>query len=184
MKKHIRIITIMLTLFMLLSCEKDSVKTESLKKDIYFDAGINKITSEQQAPDFTLNNIEGESISLSDFKGQVVLLNFWASWCGPCISEMPSLETLQDKTKDLNFKILAVNIGESSETAADFINNNGYTFETLSDPKNNTATLFGVRSIPTTYLLNKDGNIVAGKLGAYEWDNENLIQIITELINE
>lgn len=184
MKKYIRMITISLLLIILTSCtkEKEVLKVEEpVKTDIYLDAGINKVSKVQQAPDFQLNNINGEPLSLSDFKGQVILLNFWASWCGPCISEMPSIETLYKETKDSDIKIIAVNIGESVETAGNFIKDKGYTFETLFDPDNKIATLYGVRSIPTTYIIDKNGNIVAGKLGAYEWDNDKLKNILQEL---
>lgn len=178
MKRLMIIITITTLALLLSGCSKEP---EINEVDKYFEAGISRRSNAQQAPDFTLKNVEGQNISLSDFKGEVVLLNFWASWCGPCVSEMPSIESLYMQTKDLNIKVIAVNLKESKNTVQNFLDTNNYTFETVLDVDGATGDSYGIRSIPTTYIINKDGIIVSGKLGAHEWDSEKIIEILKEL---
>lgn len=192
--KKIQLTIIVVTTFIILSCEKnetatitasaqeqETVETKETSVDHFFDAGLPRASKEQLAPDFTVKDLDDNDVSLSDFKGQVVFLNFWASWCGPCISEMPSIQSLYEQTEDLDVKILTLNIGESKEIAKQFIDKYNYTFHTILDPENRVAGMYGVRSIPTTYIIDKTGMIVTGKLGAHEWDSPEIVEILKEL---
>ncbi len=173
---------LLLTFLALLSCAKQNENANNNSKvNIFFKENIKEISPGVPAPDFSLQNIEGESISLSDYKGKVILLNFWASWCGPCIAEMPSIENLHKTVKDENIQVVTINLGESKDVVSNFMSKNGYSFNSLLDSDNSVAGIYGIRSIPTTYIINKEGNIVASKLGSHEWDSEGVISILREL---
>ena len=131
--------------------------------------------------DFSLTDINGKQVSLKDFQGKVIMLNFWATWCPPCRKEMPSMEVLYNKLKGRNFEMLAVNVQEDAKTVKDFINKNKYTFPVLIDTKAEAAARYQARSIPTTYIIDTNGKLAGGFIGAKEWDADNVIRIFTEL---
>jgi len=108
-----------------------------------------------------LKDLNGKEVSLGDFKGKKVLLNFWASWCPPCKAEMPDLEKLYQQTKDSDLVILAVNLGEDKTTAKTFIDNNKYNFTVLLDLDQSTANQYNIVAIPTSFFIDKEGNIVS-----------------------
>jgi len=119
-----------------------------------------------KAQDFKLKDLNGKEVSLSDFEGKKVFLNFWASWCPPCKAEMPEIEQLYQQTKDSDLVILAVNIGEDKETVQTFIDNNKYNFKVLLDTEQEAALNYNITSIPTSYFIDKDGNIKASFIGS------------------
>ena len=123
------------------------------------------------APDFSMTDAEGATVRLSDFKGRPVLLNFWASWCGPCKSEMPAIQEAWKQSGD-EVAFVIVNMtgmdGESEEAARAFLTDNGYDFPCYFDKANSAAAAFGVSSIPQTYLINAEGNIIGGYMGAMD----------------
>ena len=118
-----------------------------------------------RAPDFTLTDLNGNKVKLSDFKGKVVFLNFWATWCPPCRAEMPHIQEIHEK-KGNKVKILAVNVKESSEQVKKFIEKNGYTFTVLKDKTGEIANSYLVRGIPKTLVINKKGIIKAQHVGS------------------
>jgi len=125
------------------------------------------------AYDFTLQNYNGEDVTLSDLRGKIVILNFWASWCGPCKNEMPEFQIMQDKFTALGDEadtvFLTVNLAdgmrETRDTAKAFLDDTGYTFPVVFD-EGKVATLYEIYSIPTTYVLDSDGVIVKMFLGS------------------
>jgi peroxiredoxin len=120
-----------------------------------------------QAPDFQLNTLDGQTIALSDFRGKVVLLNFWAYWCGPCTFEMPFIQQIYDEWQEAGLVLLAIHIGESAEEAASFVEEYSLTFPVLLDIEGTVATQYGATSIPTTFLIDEDGIVQAVKVGAF-----------------
>ena len=122
-----------------------------------------------EAPDFSLKNLDGDDISLSSYRGKLVFLNFWATWCGPCREEMPSMQALYDNLNEAGFEIVAVNLQESQRTVSKFINQNGYTFPVLLDSNGKVGGTYGARSIPTSYLIDTDGNAVGFIVGSRSW---------------
>ena len=119
------------------------------------------------APDFQLSNLEGQSVSLSDFRGQPVLVNFWATWCGPCRYEMPFLQRIHEEQGANRLVVLGINLGESPGEVSEFMGEFGLTFTTLLDSGQDVALMYNVRSIPTTLLIDENGVIRDRKVGAF-----------------
>jgi len=119
------------------------------------------------APDFQLQNLDGQSISLNNLKGKPVLLNFWASWCGPCVSEMPYLQEINDEWSAKGLILLAVNIGDDSSTAEEFLQNHNLSLPVLLDTEMVVARRYNITGIPTTFFIDKDGVIQEKIIGAF-----------------
>ncbi len=113
-----------------------------------------------------MKNLEGSEISLDDFEGKVVFLNFWATWCGPCRDEMPSMEKLWRRFKKEAFVILAVDLREGKEEVSSFMKDYGLTFSVLSNSRGEVGFLYAVRAIPTTSLIDSEGMMVG------QWEPE------------
>ena len=116
-------------------------------------------TANSLAPNFTLKSKEGENVRLSDHRGQVVLLNFWASWCGPCRQEMPILDDMHNKYKSLGFTVLGVNLDAKSSKAIKYLKDTPVTFPVLYDPKGDVSGEYGVQIMPSTVIIDKDGKV-------------------------
>ncbi len=113
----------------------------------------------QAAPDFTLLSPEGETISLSDYAGQVVLVNTWATWCPPCKAEMPTLNAFYEAHKEDGLVVLAVNSQEEADTVRRFIQANGFSFPVLLDSQGEVMSRYNVRGLPTSFVIDRDGSI-------------------------
>jgi len=111
------------------------------------------------APPFSLTNLDGEIVSLEDYRGSVVLLNFWATWCTTCRSEMPAFEAGYTSYQDEGFVILAVNYDESAQMVSAYVEEMGLSFPVLLDPGAKTISLYRVRGFPTSFLIDQDGII-------------------------
>lgn len=129
----------------------------------------NKDEQDMSAPDFTMTDASGKTLTLADFRGKPVLLNFWASWCGPCASEMPDIQAAWEEHGD-EIEFVIVNMtgmsGETEQSAKEFLSQNGYTFPCYFDVDQSAATAYGVSSIPQSYLIDAEGNILGGYMGA------------------
>ena len=111
------------------------------------------------APDFTLTDASGQSVTLSDLRGQVVMINFWASWCGPCREEMPLLEQIHQRYEPLGFTLLGVNVEENSADGQAFLAERPVSFPVLYDPDNGISKLYDVVAMPSTVLIDRQGNV-------------------------
>lgn len=109
--------------------------------------------------DFTLFDLEGNTIRLSDFRGQVVMVNFWATWCGPCKVEMPAFQNYYEQFKDEGFMVLAVNFDEPEQDVRDFQEELGLTFPLLLDPRAEVQRLYQIRGYPSSVFINRVGKI-------------------------
>jgi thiol-disulfide isomerase/thioredoxin len=144
--------------------------------------GIAAAVKEIESYDFELEDLNGNLKTLSSYRGKFVFLNFWATWCGPCRVEMPSMQRMYDELKDEGLEIIAVDIREDQKTVSKFMKDNNLTFPVLLDRKGQVSGIYGVRSIPTTYLINKDGNIIGRAIGAREWDTVAVTSVFRELL--
>lgn len=154
-----------------------SVTAEELRS-----VGLQPLKEGTEMVDFQLQDLSGTSRKLSDYKGKVVFLNFWATWCGPCRFEMPSMERLYKKLKAKGFEIIAVNLQENRKDVQPFVDELGLTFPVLLDTTGRIGSTYGARSIPTTYIIDRNGLVIAGTIGTREWDGEEYIRFFEKLL--
>jgi peroxiredoxin len=128
-------------------------------------SGCSSVDKGSVAPDFTLTDLNGSPVTLADYKGKNIYLNFWASWCDPCKEELPDIENVYQEYKEKDFVVLTVNTGEEKETVKSFIESNAYTFPVLLDAKMDVARQYKTNDIPVSFFINKEGFIVSKKVG-------------------
>ena len=131
---------------------------------------------------FTLKTLNDRDVSLSDYRGKIVFLNFWATWCPPCRQEIPSMEKLYQKFKDKDFVILAASLREKAKTVKKFVKDYKLTFPVLLDSKGKVGSAYLVTSIPTTYLINRQGEIIGRALGGRKWAGEDSFNLFSALL--
>ena len=135
------------------------------------------------APNFALPDLDGKMVRLSDFKGKVVLLNIWATWCLPCVEEMPSIEKLHQELKDEDFKILAVSIDESgARTVAPFMKKHKLNFTALLDNKGAINSLYRTTGVPESFIIDQEGFVVEAVIGARNWASPQIIGYFRNLV--
>lgn len=117
------------------------------------------------APEFALNSLDGQEVSLSDLLGKVVVLNFWATWCDPCRAEMPDLERTYQAYKDKNVELVGISVDTDTQLVDSFVKEVGVTYTILLDPSNRVASDYAIRAIPTTYIVDEKGMIVGSQIG-------------------
>jgi peroxiredoxin len=139
-------------------------------------------SSGRPAPDFELPSLTGKAVRLTDFRGKVVFLNIWATWCGPCREEMPSMEKLYQALKDDNFEILAVSIdSKGADVVAPFAQKYNLTFPILLDQKGSTGSLYGTTGVPETFIIDQRGVIVSKVIGYRNWADPGVIRSLKGL---
>ncbi len=139
----------------------------------------------QTAPDFKVGKLRGGEATLSEFRGRVVLINFWATWCRPCRAEMPSMEALYGSYKRTDFEILAVSIDTTGkEKVRSFIEEFGFRFPILLDPEFLIKDLYQVRVVPTSILIDRKGVIRERILGATDWNDPEMRLLVDRLVSE
>lgn len=136
------------------------------------------------APDFTLKSHSGENIKLSELRGQVVMINFWASWCGPCRQEMPLLEALHARYEPLGFTLLGVNVEEDSRKARSMLDELSVSFPILFDNENKVSKQYDVIAMPSTVIVDRDGNIRYVHHGYKPGDEEKYQNVLRAVIRE
>lgn len=133
---------------------------------------------------FSLQDLTDREQSLIEYRGKVVLVNFWASWCPPCIYEMPVLMRLQKRLADRPFEILALNVGEKKYRVRKFTKLINFDLPVLLDTSSDTFEQWGVETLPTSFLIGVDGRVRYRVRGDPDWDDENTIAIIEKLLSE
>ncbi|MFQ5330407.1 MAG: TlpA disulfide reductase family protein [Thermodesulfobacteriota bacterium] len=136
-----------------------------------------------EAPAFTLTDVDGRERSLDDFKGKVILLNFWATWCAPCRDELPAMEALWRRFEGKGFTIVAV-AGDRGKMhrVGEFCKMNDVTFTVFLDPTGKVRKEYEVSALPTSYLIGRDGKIVGKIMGAREWDSSEAVRLVANLL--
>lgn len=135
-----------------------------------------------KAPSFKLSSLDGQEISSQMLGGKVVLLNFWATWCGPCKDEMPSLQRLQQQFDPRQFLVIAVTTDLQPAGILNFTRQTGLTFPILLDEEKEVSSAFLVRGLPTTVLIGKDGTLIGRAVGPRLWDSPEAVALIKGLV--
>ncbi len=135
-----------------------------------------------KAQNFILKDLDGNDVGLEDHRGKIILINFWATWCLPCRVEMPSMEKLYTRYKNDDFTILAIDLQEDADSVKAFKEQYKLNFPILLDSDGSVGEFYGVFSIPTTYLVDREGYIIAGAIGARDWASENAFMLINQLL--
>ena len=155
-------------------------------EQMFYDSGFGVLKQTTAAPNFSVKTLEGKSVSLADYRGKVVLLNLWATWCPPCREEMPSMQSLYDNLKDRGFTILAVAAPnpprETLEKIETFVADGDYSFPVLIDSEYEVNGIYGTGSIPTSWVVDTEGNLVARLVGATDWTAEPIVSAFEELL--
>lgn len=118
---------------------------------------VQALTIGQIAPDFTLKNTQGKNLNLTEQRGSIILVNFWASWCGPCRKEMPILQKLQDKYQDLGVSVWGINVEQENQAGKDFLADLDLSFSIFFDQTNALSATYQVEAMPTTVIIDRDG---------------------------
>lgn len=135
------------------------------------------------APAFELKDLSGARVRLAEVRGKVVLLNFWAEWCGPCRAEMPFMESLYKAFKDKGLVVLAVSVDRSEKEVKAFVSDKKLTFKVLMDKdKEVSFDQYGVIGLPTTFLIDKKGVIAEKFIGPMEWDSAEMKDTVSRLL--
>ncbi len=156
----------------------------SKQERLFHDLGILGASQTNSAVEFRLTDLNGKKTSLSEFRGKIIFLNFWTTWCAACRVEMPAMQKLHTRLKDQNFAMVAINLQESASKVRDFVDRYKLTFTVLLDSQGETGNRFGIRALPTTFILDKSGRIMGQALGAREWNSKKAVALFNLLMGE
>ena len=167
-------IAFFLAVFLLIGCDSSTSQQPASK------AG----QVENVAPDFTLTDMQGQQVSLSQFRGKVVILNFWATWCPPCREEMPSMERLYREFESKGLVMLAVNVDKNGKQAvAKFLQKTPHSFPILLDSDNIAQNAYGVFRFPESFIIDRNGIVVEKIIGGRDWMSGSTFKLIKFLLN-
>jgi len=182
MEKKIVVLLYLFAVFVFINPNPASAQVSADAIRALQSANIRVLAQRPDLADFTLPLLSGELKSLSAYKGKVVILNFWATWCPPCRAEMPSMETLYKRFQNQGLEILAVDLGETAATVQQFIRNYNYTFPILLDLNTQAGSLYGVEAIPTSFIIDRSGKIISRIVGSIQWDTQRVITAFDALL--
>jgi peroxiredoxin len=149
--------------------------------DLYQAAGVQRISGMPAAPPFALATLDGHMVDSANFRGKVVLVNFWATWCGPCKDEMPALQRLRRSLSDRGFEVLAVTTDREHRAIRQFAGALNLEFPILLDETKDVSAAFGVRGLPTTAVIDRNGRWVGRAVGPREWDSPAMVSLFERL---
>ncbi len=157
----------------------------SEEEDLFSKIKIQSIVDKKKIPDFCLDGLNGEKVQLKSLKGKIIFLNFWATWCGPCKEEMPSMEALYQHFKERNFVFLTISLDYGGQDSVrKFIGNHRYHFPVLLDPLGKTLDLFQINKIPTTLIIDKNGKMIGRAIGPRNWSSPEFFSLIEQLLQD
>lgn len=149
----------------------------------FSDMGVIRPKVSMPAPDFTLTDMDGERRRLSDYRGDVVLIHFWATWCAPCRTEMPDIHRMSESFDDKGLKVLCVNVDRGKRQAVEsFMQEIGLHFHTLLDPKGKARKQYEIFALPTSYIIGRDGKIIGRIVGERDWSSAKSKALIEYLL--
>ena len=133
-------------------------------------------------PSFTLPKDDGKAVTLADFRGKILVLNFWATWCPPCIDEMPSLNRLTERYSGKGLEVVAVSVDEDPDAYRSFLAKNKIAFLTLRNPSRIVSELYGTYKLPESYIISRDGRLLQKIIGATDWTNKEMLSYVEGLL--
>ena len=147
---------------------------------------VQAVSHQDVAPDFTLKSLEGSNLRLDEYKGQVVLINFWATWCGPCRQELPLLDRIHQRYQDAGFAVLGINVEGASKAdeAQAMVSKAGVTFPVLVDEGQQVSELYALEAMPTSVVVDRDGVVRYVHLGYKPGDEAKYLEVVKQLIRE
>lgn len=143
--------------------DSSSVSAVALPNSV---SSMYKLTAGTPAPEFELRTLDGRLVTLADYRGKTLMVNFWATWCPPCRAEMPDMEQVYQEAKDTGFVVLAINIQEANQPIQQFVDKYGLTFPILLDVSGEVSQRYGVQSLPTSFFIDPEGRISSFNSGA------------------
>jgi len=135
-----------------------------------------------QAPDFILQDLAGKTVRLQDLRGKVVVLNVWATWCPPCVEEMPTFQALTEQMKEQDLILLAVSQDERPKAVKPWIDERGFTFPVLLDPRGVVGHNYGVTGYPETFVIDRNGRVVHHHVGYRDWADAAMVATLQRLL--
>ena len=142
---------------------------------------VEPVAQGDEAPGFTLPSSKGDNISLADFRGRVVVLNFWATWCPPCIEEMPSLQSFAAAMEPFGVTVLGVSVDHDPEALEKFVANTQLTFPIARDPNQKVSSRYGTFKFPESYVIDSEGRVAEKLIGAVNWQDARVVSRIRSL---
>ena len=144
--------------------------------------GLHAPNEAVEAPEFSLSDLSGKQVRFKGFRGQLVFLNFFATWCGPCREEMPGMERLYRAHREKGFMVLAVNLQESAKMIRPFVESLKLSFPTVMDTEGAVSREYGVRALPVSFLIGRDGHILWRAIGGRDWESAQARQYFDKLV--
>ena len=173
MKKCLSLLTVMMVLVVMTACNRNGANKPAMPVE------------NSPAPEVIVNSLKGVPLKLSDLKGKVVLLNFWATWCPPCRSEIPSMMKLGATMAGKPFQMIAVSIDEGGRPDIEsFFQTSGFNLPAYTDPDNRAAKTYGITGVPETFIIDRQGIIVKKVIGPMEWDSPEVTAFFEKLMKQ
>ncbi len=171
MKKYLSLFAVMIVLAVVAACNRNGANKAAMPVE------------NNPAPEVIVNSLSGTPLKLSDLKGKVVLLNFWATWCPPCRSEIPSMMKLNTAMAGKPFQMVAISIDEGGRPAIEsFFQASGFSLPAYIDPDNRAAKTYGITGVPETFIIDRQGVIVKKVIGPMEWDSPEVGAFLEKLM--
>lgn len=163
---------------------KTLVKTALLATTLFVSGQVSALEIGKPAPDFTLKSMSGVNLNLTEQRGKIIVINFWASWCGPCRTEMPVLQTFYDKYQDLGVSVWGVNVEQENQAGRDFLADLNLSFPILFDETNKLSATYQVEAMPTTIIIDRNGLVRYAYQGYKPGYEKKYAKAIKKLIRE
>jgi thiol-disulfide isomerase/thioredoxin len=180
MTKRIILFVLLLSVPLIASAEAMDLSAEV--KNAFSKARLPLAKEKRQPPDWTLKTVEGKNITLSQLKGKIVFINFWATWCPPCRSEMPSMEALYKRFRGDGLEFVAVDIAEDAAGVRKFLNEYKLTFPVVLDANGAVSNNYGIQGIPATFVIDRDGKVILSTVGGRDWNTPAIITAFDMLL--
>ncbi len=182
--KHFGILPLLIVLLvsapLLISCSNETEKKQEQEpKNL---VAPTKAEIGKHAPDFTLTDLQGKTWQLNDLQGKVVFLNFWATWCQPCVEEMPAMEILNKRLSIAPFKMITILSNDRPEFAKQMIQRVGATFPVLIDPESTVSGQYGLTGVPETFIIDQDGIVREIFIGPRPWDSQEALDMLGQYL--